>query len=48
MRTVKSRVLDSMRPAGSSTFSRRSAAVTSATVSPRAASSFGSSQMRIE
>jgi hypothetical protein len=44
---VKSRVLDSMRPAGNSTFSRLNASSTSPTVRLRAASSSRSSQIRI-
>ena len=45
---MNSRLSDSMRPAGISTFRLRIAASTSCTVSPRAASSFGEIQIRIE
>ncbi len=47
-RTVNSRRSDSIRPAGISTLRLRMAASTSWTVSPRADSSAGSSQIRIE
>ena len=46
-RKVNSRSTDSMRPAGSSTFSLRSVRSTSWTVRPRAASASRSSQTRI-
>ena len=48
VRTVSSRWLLSMRPPGSSMFSRRIASSTSWTVMPRAASAWRSSQMRME
>ena len=48
VRTVNSRRWLSIRPAGTSTLRLRMAASTSWTVSPRAASSAGSSQTRIE
>ena len=48
VRTVNSRIVDSTRPAGSSTFCLRSAPSTSWTVSSRAASSRRSSQTRME
>ena len=47
VRNVNSRVVDSSRPAGNSTFSARRAFSISATVRPRAASAERDSQMRI-